>query len=60
MKKINNERIQNMGNGKNQSSSNNMINGVNISKLITPKNDIVFKRIFGKQGNEEILKSFLE
>ena len=49
-----------MSNEKNQNSSNSMINGVNISKLITPKNDIVFKRIFGKRGNEEILKSFLE
>ena len=28
--------------------------------IITPKNDIVFKRIFGSKGNEEILKSFLE
>ncbi len=27
---------------------------------ITPKNDIVFKRIFGKKGNESILKDFLE
>ncbi len=33
---------------------------VNIQKIITPKNDVVFKRIFGKRGNEEILKSFLE
>ena len=49
-----------MSNEKNQNSSNSMINGVNISSIITPKNDIVFKRIFGKRGNEEILKSFLE
>ena len=49
-----------MSNEKNQNSSNGMINGVNISSIITPKNDIVFKRIFGKRGNEEILKSFLE
>lgn len=27
---------------------------------ITPKNDVVFKRIFGKKGNESILKDFLE
>ena len=31
-----------------------------MSKLITPKNDIAFKRIFGTKGNEEILKDFLE
>ena len=30
------------------------------NKLITPKNDIVFKKIFGSKGNEEILKDFLE
>ena len=33
---------------------------VDIQRIITPKNDVVFKRIFGKRGNEEILKSFLE
>ena len=27
---------------------------------ITPKKDIVFKRLFGSKGNEEILKDFLE
>ena len=26
---------------------------------LTPKNDIIFKRIFGTEGNEEILKDFL-
>lgn len=26
---------------------------------LTPKNDIIFKKIFGTQGNEEILKDFL-
>ena len=30
------------------------------STKITPKNDIVFKRIFGTKGNEGILKDFLE
>lgn len=30
------------------------------SKQLTPKNDIVFKRIFGTKGNEKILKDFLE
>ncbi len=29
-------------------------------KKITPKNDIVFKKIFGTKGNEGILKDFLE
>lgn len=28
------------------------------SKL-TPKNDVIFKKIFGTKGNEEILKDFL-
>ena len=28
---------------------------VDIQRIITPKNDVVFKRIFGKRGNEEIL-----
>ena len=32
----------------------------NFSKQLTPKNDIVFKRIFGTKGNEGILKDFLE
>ena len=27
---------------------------------ITPKTDIVFKRLFGQKGNERILKDFLE
>ena len=27
---------------------------------ITPRNDIVFKKIFGSKGNEGILKDFLE
>lgn len=27
---------------------------------ITPKNDVIFKKIFGSKGNEGILKSFLE
>lgn len=31
-----------------------------LDKIITPKKDLVFKRIFGQKGNEEILKSFLE
>lgn len=31
-----------------------------IKKLITPKNDIVFKRLFGKVGNERLVKDFLE
>ena len=26
---------------------------------LTPKNDIIFKRIFGNKGNEVILKDFL-
>lgn len=37
-----------------------MISKEEIYKKITPKNDIVFKKIFGSKGNEEILKSFLE
>ena len=32
----------------------------NFSKQLTPKNDIIFKRIFGTKGNEGILKDFLE
>ena len=31
-----------------------------ILSKITPKNDLVFKKIFGAKGNEGILKSFLE
>ena len=31
-----------------------------ILRNITPKNDIVFKKIFGAKGNEGILKDFLE
>ena len=31
-----------------------------ILKRITPKNDIIFKKIFGSKGNEGILKDFLE
>ena len=27
---------------------------------VTPKDDYVFKKIFGTKGNEEILQSFLE
>ena len=27
---------------------------------ITPKRDLVFKRLFGSKGNEDILKDFLE
>ena len=30
-----------------------------IIKLLDPKNDYVFKRIFGHTGNEDITKSFL-
>lgn len=37
-----------------------MINKEDIYKKITPKNDIVFKKIFGSKGNEGILKDFLE
>ena len=29
-------------------------------KIITPRNDYVFKRIFGRKGNENLLKSLLE
>ena len=28
-------------------------------KIVVPTNDYIFKRIFGKPGNEEITKSFL-
>lgn len=37
-----------------------MINKEEIMKSITPKNDIIFKKIFGSRGNEGILKDFLE
>ena len=37
-----------------------MINEEIIAKRITPKNDIIFKKIFGSKGNEGILKDFLE
>ena len=30
-----------------------------MSKIATPKRDVVFKRIFGVKGREEILKNFL-
>ena len=28
-------------------------------ELLDPKNDYVFKKIFGEKGNEDILKSFI-
>ena len=31
-----------------------------IKKYLTPKNDVVFKRLFGKKGNERLIKDFLE
>ena len=37
-----------------------MINKEEILSRITPKNDLIFKKIFGTKGNEGILKSFLE
>ena len=37
-----------------------MISKEEILSKITPKNDIIFKKIFGSKGNEEILKDFLE
>ena len=37
-----------------------MISSEAIKNGITPKNDIIFKRIFGHKGNEEILKDLLE
>lgn len=41
--------------------SNNKPNNINTKEIkITPKNDIVFKKIFGDEGNENILKDFLE
>ena len=33
---------------------------MNIKEILTPKNDIIFKKLFGKRGNEEIVKDFLE
>ncbi len=33
---------------------------MNIAKLLDPKNDYVFKRIFGHSGNEEITKNLLQ
>ncbi len=33
---------------------------MNIEKLLNPKNDYVFKRIFGYSGNEKITKNLLE
>ena len=32
----------------------------NIKEMLTPKNDIIFKKLFGKKGNERIVKDFLE
>ena len=32
----------------------------NVERELTPKNDIIFKRLFGKKRNEEIVKDFLE
>ena len=31
-----------------------------IEELLTPKRDIIFKKLFGEKGNERILKGFLE
>ena len=28
--------------------------------ILTPKNDVIFRMLFGKKGNENILKDFLE
>lgn len=39
---------------------NNTITKNELIKNITPKNDYIFKRIFGSPGNECILKDFLE
>ena len=36
------------------------MNNGKINMDITPKKDLVFKRLFGSKGNEEILKDFLE
>ena len=45
---------------KNESSNNKLTIKEKVKEDLTPKNDVIFKRIFGKKGNEEILKSFLE
>lgn len=37
-----------------------MISKEEILSKITPKHDVIFKKIFGSKGNEGILKSFLE
>lgn len=37
-----------------------MVSKEEILSRITPKNDLVFKKIFGAKGNEGILKSLLE
>lgn len=39
---------------------NNNSNDEEIKELLTPKNDIIFKKLFGKKGNERIVKDFLE
>ena len=31
-----------------------------LNELITPKRDIIFKKLFGEEGNERIVKGFLE
>lgn len=31
-----------------------------LKKILTPKNDVIFKRLFGSKGKEKVLKSFLE
>ena len=33
---------------------------INIAELLNPKNDYVFRRIFGQTGSEEITKELLE
>lgn len=38
----------------------NIKNEFGVNEHITPKNDIVFKKIFGSKGNEKILQDFLE
>ena len=45
---------------KGKNMKNNVQNEAKINLDITPKRDIVFKRIFGSKGNEGILKDFLE
>ena len=44
----------------NDAESNSQNRLEELKNKITPKNDIVFKRIFGMKGNEAILKDFLE